>query len=342
VSAAPSRCNMTGRPAKILCIVFLLVGLLVSGHLLFRSIALVEGAAEGGDVCSTVFGTGCDATLKDPFSEQFGIPLAGWGVIYFATILVLLLLGSILDESFRVTATAAASLLALLGAVASVGLIVSLLLGLFPLCPLCFVVNGLNLFATALVLRWSGRSFRQQARSWWAGIRYVTGAKPADAMAARWHVVGFILVALMAATIYQWVLIEADRAANAEKEFDSAKVLADYEAETKVELPVHPENATIGPEDARATLVVFSDAFCPFCRMFWAGIIKVTKPYEGDLRVVFKHFPLESMCNSSVPAAMHPMACHAALALQAAKKQGQFWGYHEALFDPRTIRLASR
>ena len=107
-------------------------------------------------MCSTVFGKGCDATLKVPFSKQLGIPLAGWGVIYFATLLLMLLLGRVLDEGFRVAATAAATLLALIAGISSLGLVVSLLAGVFPFCPLCIVVNGLNLLALVPVVRWSG------------------------------------------------------------------------------------------------------------------------------------------------------------------------------------------
>jgi protein-disulfide isomerase len=52
------------------------------------------------------------------------------------------------------------------------------------------------------------------------------------------------------------------------------------------------------------------------------------KDYEGDLRIVFKHNPLP----------FHKSAMPAALAAEAAGKQGKFWEMHDKLFgDPKGL-----
>src|SRR5262249_30996649 len=57
--------------------------------------------------------------------------------------------------------------------------------------------------------------------------------------------------------------------------------------------------------------------------------------YGDQLRIVFKHFPIEKSCNSSVAMTLHPGACEAAHGMEAARRQGQFWAYHEALAETR-------
>ena len=50
----------------------------------------------------------------------------------------------------------------------------------------------------------------------------------------------------------------------------------------------------------------------------------VVKALKGQVRVVFKHFPLDSI---------HPQARPAAIATLAAHRQGKFWPYHDLLFE---------
>jgi protein-disulfide isomerase/uncharacterized membrane protein len=326
---------MTHRKFQVLAILLVGGGMIVSGYLLVRSLALVEGAAGGADVCSALFGKGCDATLKDPFSKQLGIPLAGWGVLYFVSLLLLLGLGRVFDEPFRNATGSVAALLAVGGGVVSLGFVVSILVGAFPLCPLCLVVNGLNLAAVVPVIRGGGRPFREIARDWGRGLRYVGGAEVADPMAVRWRVVGFVCVALACVATYQWILIEWDRAAGKKKrELDPAQVVAAFDAAARVEIPADSEAPVRGPAAARVELVVFSDAFCPHCRDFWGEAQRLAAPYGDRLRMVFRHFPLDPPCNPSVPGAVHPHACNAGLALEAARRQGKFWVYHDTLLSP--------
>ena len=50
----------------------------------------------------------------------------------------------------------------------------------------------------------------------------------------------------------------------------------------------------------------------------------IVKEMKGQVRVVFKHFPLDSI---------HPQARGAAIATLAAHRQGKFWEYHDLLFE---------
>ncbi|VAX25182.1 Periplasmic thiol:disulfide interchange protein DsbA [hydrothermal vent metagenome] len=79
----------------------------------------------------------------------------------------------------------------------------------------------------------------------------------------------------------------------------------------------------IGPENARVTLVEFSDFQCPFCAKASITVQNLIKKYDKDLRVVFKHLPL----------AFHSKAEPASKAAMAANEQGKFWPYRDLLLE---------
>ncbi len=79
-----------------------------------------------------------------------------------------------------------------------------------------------------------------------------------------------------------------------------------------------------GPADAPITIIEFSDYQCPFCRRAEPTVEQMLAQYEGKVRFVFRHFPLDRI---------HPQARGASEAAACAAEQGKFWEYHAALFD---------
>ncbi len=80
-----------------------------------------------------------------------------------------------------------------------------------------------------------------------------------------------------------------------------------------------------GPDDAPVTIVEFSDYQCPYCSRAGPIIAEVLKRYEGKVRFVYRHFPLDRI---------HPQARGASEAALCANDQGKFWEFHAALFEP--------
>jgi protein-disulfide isomerase len=78
-----------------------------------------------------------------------------------------------------------------------------------------------------------------------------------------------------------------------------------------------------GPDDAPVTIVEFSDYQCPFCRRAEPTVKQVLEQYEGKVRFVFRHFPLDRI---------HPQARGASEAAPCAAAQGKLWEYHAELF----------
>ncbi len=77
-----------------------------------------------------------------------------------------------------------------------------------------------------------------------------------------------------------------------------------------------------GPERA-PLVIVHADFECPFCAVLEARLDGLA------VRRAFRHFPVASK---------HPRAWPAALAAEAAGRQGAFWAMHDALFaDPARL-----
>ena len=80
----------------------------------------------------------------------------------------------------------------------------------------------------------------------------------------------------------------------------------------------------VGNGAAKVTMVLFTEFQCPFSRRVLGSLIELLGKYEADeLRLVFMNYPLP----------FHELAMPAAVAALAAHEQGQFWAYHDLLFN---------
>lgn len=108
-------------------------------------------------------------------------------------------------------------------------------------------------------------------------------------------------------------------------------IVAKAKVDVLLEAPrvsVASDGPSQGPADAPITLVEFSDFQCPFCARAVPVIKALQERYPTQLRVVYKHLPLESI---------HPRARAAAEASVCAEEQGKFWPFHDRLFENRTF-----
>jgi len=91
------------------------------------------------------------------------------------------------------------------------------------------------------------------------------------------------------------------------------------------------DDPAFGPENAPVTIVEFSDFQCPYCLRFHQETFDALKQlYEGQIRYVYRDFPLTSI---------HPDAEKAAEAGQCAYEQGRFWEMHDMIFDNQQIDI---
>jgi protein-disulfide isomerase len=91
-------------------------------------------------------------------------------------------------------------------------------------------------------------------------------------------------------------------------------------------VPVGPDDPIRGPAHALVTLVIFSDFECPFCRRAAAVLEKLREVHAGEVRLVWKDYPL-GMHERAEPAAL------LARAARAAQGDAGFWRAHDRLFE---------
>ncbi len=89
------------------------------------------------------------------------------------------------------------------------------------------------------------------------------------------------------------------------------------------------EDHLLGNPDAGLTLIVFTDLECPWCKKFHQVIRQIIEDYAktGKLKIVFRHFPLDSI---------HKKAEKEAEASECAGTLGgndKFWEYVNKVFE---------
>lgn len=123
---------------------------------------------------------------------------------------------------------------------------------------------------------------------------------------------------------YQGAEPQTDGAAVAEAE------IAEIEEEPvatpqRIDISIEDNDPVRGPEDAPITIIEFSDYECPYCQRYNQEVAsRLLKEYEGQIRYIFKDFPLTNV---------HPNALPAAAAALCAHEQESFWEYHDLLFS---------
>lgn len=83
---------------------------------------------------------------------------------------------------------------------------------------------------------------------------------------------------------------------------------------------IRSDSPTLGPADAKVTVVEFYDPECESCAAFAPVVKKIIKDYEGKIRLVARYMPL------------HPNSLSAATFIEAAGEQGKYWEAQEMLF----------
>jgi len=111
----------------------------------------------------------------------------------------------------------------------------------------------------------------------------------------------------------------------------ATEYVAKLRAEANPEILLEPARVEVaasgpshGPADAPVTIIEFSDFQCPYCKRVVPTLKEVAEKYPDQVRIVFRHLPLERIHNRAIPAA-EAAAC--------AQKQDLFWPFHDILFE---------
>lgn len=259
----------------------------------------------------------CDAVIGSRFSQLFGVPVSWVGAVAFVLGALLALpgaLGNPIPLADAANVALASGSLGFALAMARVMLTV-----LNKVCLVCSAIDVLTI-------------------AWWVAV-----------VPLGWRLEGRLGVVTRVATVVGIVVALAGGTLATIHGPGPARTLAEVKAEDEkfydlyVKLPVRPAaevegvgRPLKGTPDAPVTIVEFSDFECPACGGAFADL-KAFVSGRRDIRMVFRHFPLDKACNPAVQHSMHPDACLAAYAAECAGEQDRFWQYHDQLFEHQKV-----
>lgn len=93
---------------------------------------------------------------------------------------------------------------------------------------------------------------------------------------------------------------------------------------SQLSIAVRAEDHAQGSATAAVTLVEYGDYQCPYCGAAYPIVKHLQRQFGGDLRFVFRNFPLTQA---------HPLAHMAAELAEAAATLGKFWPMHDWIYE---------
>jgi protein-disulfide isomerase/uncharacterized membrane protein len=290
------------------------LGALLAG-LMGLGVSLYLGVqhAEAGDLACTIDATfDCGSVVRSEYSTLMGIPIAFLGSGFYA-------------------AASLGGLMALLkpgeyergGRLLTWGGIVSVLFSAYLVwasmqlgkwCLFCISMYGVN----ALLLV--------------AGMLWERSAKPGESDNALWAMSTAGAVVFAATMVFYGQVSTSGASGDPDVTTGApSSALATLFEATTGKMTLDGTEPIYGNPSAPYTVVEFADFECPYCGKV-APELKNLVDKNPDIRLLFKHYPLSPICNSSVQRDMHPDACNAAQASECARQQERFWELTTLMF----------
>jgi len=100
------------------------------------------------------------------------------------------------------------------------------------------------------------------------------------------------------------------------------------QTEGELEKPTPDTDPSIGPVDAKVTIIEFGCYSCPYSRQAQPIVQKLLDKYQNKIRFVYRDFPIDDI---------HKMATLHSEAANCALEQNKFWEYHDKLFTTQEV-----
>jgi predicted DsbA family dithiol-disulfide isomerase len=320
-----------------------LAGAWVSGELVRQ-----HAGAEGGllaRICSAVdaSGAGCAGTLESPFSalsipvprptrdltivvRDTNVPVAFLGLAYFVFFGVWYVVAGPGRPWHRLPLHVAYT-----GLATSAFYTGLMAFGAAPWCVGCVAVHTINLLLVTAIWR----------------LDLATPADDVVTVTTRQAVAAVAMALVLVGGL--WLYRRDNLGHRAERhrllpyremvqtlQRDPEFLMREYLAQPAFEIPLRETESV---PDGHARLVVFTDFECPACYCHAGSVPEaLVELFDGRLTVLTRHYPLCADCNDGVTDTVHPNACRAALAAEAARRLGgeeAFARMHKLLFEHR-------
>lgn len=294
------------------------------------------------DVNQTV---SCQQAYLSRYGSVRGVPVALFGAVWFAFVLLLAFLGAAGPSPVRESYPAYLFATATVGLAAILYLAYAAFFVLKAVCVMCLTTYAavIGLFIVSGLSR-SMPPMTTLPRRLFDDVRSLLG-RPAVLSA----VIVFFAGAVSAVAFFP---SEASLRAEA-RQRAAQPVTADQRSEferyweslPRITVPVTSEGAVV-------VIVKFTDLQCPACGQSYFDARPILSKYQsqfpGAVKYVVKDYPLQPECNSSVLRPMHSAACEAAVAVRLARQHGkgdaleEYFYAHQATMSPATVRESAQ
>ncbi len=270
----------------------------------------------------------CDGIARTPEAQFLGIPLAYWGLFFYAFVFLMLFAQKLKNfkllkflEVFKNPLDYIASL----GLFAFLISIVLLCLSLFEikkLCILCAFTYILNLLIACVATDFKNGGFIHSIKQSFLDFL--------DAVKIKKYLIAFVVVMLAAVGFLTYSRI-------------SFKFTPQVKRQIEFKEFMHKKNQysvkgnLLGDKNAKVIVYTFSDYQCPICSAHNVMMHKLAKDMKG-VKIVHKNLPLDTECNAYLQSPFHKGSCIDAQYAVAAEKQGKLWDMNNILFEnkPKT------
>ena len=263
--------------------------------------------------CAISRSLNCDTVSQSPYSILLGVPVPVWGIVGYAFFLIFLPFARS-EKAEKKRTWSILFFVALAFSLYSAVLAFISTYFVHSYCIMCIASYAINL--ALLFYVWIIRR-RFDEQGLFTGL-----AKDASFLWAERERAIPVFLPFFLATVLVWVVFP-------EYWHMSPPKLSD-DAPRGVTADGHP---WIGAENPEWTIVEFTDYQCFQCRKMHYFLRQLVAENAKKLRLVHRHFPMDSQFNPLVKEPYHEAAGYFALFALCAQDQGKFWEMNDLLFQ---------
>lgn len=267
----------------------------------------------------------CDGIARTPEAQFLGIPLAYWGMFYYAFVFLMLFaqkLKNVKLFKFMEVFKNPMDYIASLGLFAFCVSMILLCLSLFDikkLCVLCAFTYILNLAIGCVATDFKNGGFIHSVKQ---SINDFL-----NAIKIKKYLIALIAVLAVAVGFLTYTRVSFKFAPQVKRQMEFKEF-----KHKKNQYAV--KGNLLGDENAKTIVYVYSDYQCPICPVHNVMVHKLAKEMK-NIKIVHKNLPLDTSCNAYLQSPFHQGSCIDAQYVIAAEKQGKLWDMNEILFEKK-------
>ncbi len=277
--------------------------------------------------CSVNQFVDCDGVAQTVHSQFLGVPLALWGMLFYLFTIFLLFINKLKNIKPLGFLKVFKHPMRYICALGLISFLISMTLAgisifeIKKICVLCVFTYFLNL---SIAITAVGKA------SFYHSLK-VSTVDFIHALRIKKYLITFIILGLIASGILTYTSTSYVLTPQV-KRYKSIKSFADMKTN-----PFKSGGNTLGEENAKIVIDVYTDYRCPICYTFNIMIYRMAKELS-NIKFIHHNLPLDKECNRYLKQDFHEGACMLAKYSIAAQNQGHLWDFNAELFEkqPKT------